>query len=104
MCAGRAHEFDGLLIPHRRLADLSIVEMLNFTLAHLLEGADADHRRKIQLAMEGRLGSSGGEIVDDPDLPEALQGMEAPSWWSSDDDPFANQHDLGSTDTRFHAT
>jgi hypothetical protein len=76
--------------------------MLNLTLACLLEWADADGRKKIELALEGRLGEHGGEIVDDPDLPASMQGLEAPSWWNSDDDPFADQHQFSSLDTSFH--
>ena len=95
---------DGLLITQgRRLADLTAVEMLNFTLARLLDGADGDGRHKIDLALEGRLGDHGGEIIDDADLPESMQGVEAPSWWNSNDDPFADTHDLGGTDTRLHS-
>lgn len=80
----------------RRLADpdLSSVALLNYVLAHLLSQADADGRRRIQLALAGRLGEGGGEIIDDPDLPEHMQGMEAPTWWNSDHDPLADQHQL----------
>ena len=82
--------------------DLTVMEMLNFVYARLVEEADADHRRKIDLALAGRLGEHGGEIVDDPDLPAAMQGMEAPSWWTGDHDPFADQHTFGNIDTSFH--
>lgn len=77
--------------------------MLNLTYARLVEFADEDGRKRIDLALAGRLGESGGEIVDDPDLPESMQGVEAPSWWNSDHDPFAEQHQLGSTDAAFHS-
>jgi len=95
---------DGLLIAQgRRLADLSVVEMLNFTLARLLKDADEEGRRKIDLALEGRLGEHGGEIIEDDSLPASMQGVEAPSWWNSDDNPFGDTHDLGGTDARFHS-
>lgn len=84
-----ALELDGRLAPHRRLLDMSIVEMLNYTYAFLLNEKDPDQRKHIKAALDGRLGASGGVVVDDPTLPEALQGQEAPSWWS-EDDPFAN--------------
>jgi hypothetical protein len=94
---------DGLLVKQgRRLAELTLIEMLNLTLACLLEWADADGRRKIELALEGRLGEHGGEIVDDPDLPASMQGVEAPSWWNSDHDPFADQHQWSDLDTSFY--
>lgn len=80
------------------------MEALNFVYAHLVENTDAEGRRKIDLSLAGRLGEHGGEIVDDPDLPASMQGMEAPSWWTGDHDPFADQHQLGNTDTRFHGT
>lgn len=82
--------------------DLTVIECLNFVYARLVENADAAGRRKIDLALSGRLGEHGGEIVDDPDLPASMQGKEAPSWWNGDHDPFSEQHELGSTDTRFH--
>jgi hypothetical protein len=73
---------------------MKVIELLNFTFAHLLDGMHGDDRKRIIAALEGRLGPGGGIIVDDPDLPESLQGMEAPSWWVPDEDPFANQFDL----------
>lgn len=68
--------------------------MLNFTYWYLVKDLDAEQRKKIDLALANRLGENGGEIVDDPDLPENLQGKEAPSWWSGDHDPFADQQDI----------
>lgn len=101
-CAANADEVDGLLVKQgRRLADLSLIEALNFVLAHLLENADQEGRRKIGLALAGRLGAGGGEIISDPDLPESMQGMEAPSWWNSDHDPFAAQHTFSGGSTSF---
>lgn len=98
-------EVDGWLIGRgRRLADLSALEMLNFVYARLTENADSEHRRKIDLALAGRIGEHGGEIVDDPDLPASMQGMEAPSWWNGDHDPFADTHSLGNTNTQFYGT
>ncbi len=72
------------------------------TYSMLVTEGDEEHRKRIHLAMEGRLGANGGEIVNDPDLPESMQGMEAPSWWNSDHDPFADQHQLSGTDAAFH--
>lgn len=77
---------------------LSLHALLNFVYYYLVKDADADGRRKIDLALAGRLGESGGEIIDDPDLPEGLQGKEAPSWWNSDYDAFEDQHDLSGSD------
>jgi hypothetical protein len=82
---------------------LSLHELLDFAYYYLVKDTDADGRRRVDLYIAGRLGESGGEIVDDPDLPEALQGKEAPSWWRADDDPFADQHDLSGTDTSLHS-
>lgn len=77
------------------MARMSLHALLDFTYYYLVKDADAEGRRKVDLAMAGRLGESGGEIVDDPDLPASLQGKEAPSWWSSEHDALADQHDLG---------
>ena len=98
-----ALEVDGWLIgTGRRLMDLTVIECLNYVYAQLTANADADGRRKIDLALAGLIGEHGGEIVDDPDLPASMQGREAPSWWNGDHDPFAEQHELGGTDTKFH--
>lgn len=69
---------------------MTAIELLNFTLSRLFEGADSEGRKKIKAALEGRLGPGGGIIVDDPTLPESMQGIEAPSWWSDDHDPWAD--------------
>lgn len=84
-----------LVGPGRRLLDLSAVELLNFVYAKIMDGRDQEARDKVNAALEGRLGESGGIKVDDPDLPASLQGMEAPSWWANDHDPFAEQHTIG---------
>lgn len=76
------------------MTNVSVLELLNFVYANLMEWSDQESRKKINAALEGRLGESGGEVVSDPTLPESMQGMEAPSWWSSDSDPFADQHTL----------
>lgn len=86
----------------RRLLELSAIEMLNLAYAMLVSDSDDEHRKRIDLALAGKIGESGGEIVADPDLPDEMQGLEAPSWWNSDHDPFADQHQLGSTDASFH--
>lgn len=87
-----------------RLIRMSLLALLDFTYYYLVKDADADGRRKIDLALAGRLGESGGEIVDDPDLPASLQGKEAPAWWNSEHDAFADQHDLGSAEVNLHGT
>lgn len=89
------NELDGLLIPHQRLLRLSAHEALNFAYAHLVDGADHETRLKIDAALSGNLGEGGGQIVNDPDLPDAMQGMEAPAWWSSDEDPFQDTFTVG---------
>lgn len=69
---------------------MSAMELLNFIYADLLDGLDHQSRKRVQAALEGRIGEHGGIIVDDPDLPEALQGKEAPSWWSPEQSPTEN--------------
>ena len=92
---------DGKFIKSgRRIAKVTILELLNFVYADLLEWSDKDGRKKIDAALEGRLGESGGITIDDPTLPESLQGQEAPSWWTDDQDPFAEQHTLSNVVTR----
>jgi hypothetical protein len=87
---------DGRLIAiGRRLTQLSAIELLNFAYATIVGEANGEQRRHIDAALEGRLGQGGGILVDDPDLPASLQGTEAPSWWSDDHDPFAQQHTIG---------
>lgn len=94
-CSAHAVEIDGLLVERgRRLADLGLIEMLNFTYAVLVKDADAEGRRKVDLALQGKIGEGGGEIVDDPALPASMQGREAPSWWNGDHDPFADTHSI----------
>lgn len=77
--------------------DLSLQELLSFVYAMLVEGADSKHRKKIDALFAGRLGSGGGIIVDDPDLPESLRGQEAPSWWD-DSNPWADTHTISSVE------
>jgi len=76
--------------------------MLNFVYSRLVQDADEEGRKKVDLALAGRLGAHGGEIIDDPMLPASMQGMEAPSWWNSDHDAFADQHTFDNSDTTFH--
>jgi len=76
------------------MVDLTIQELMSFVYAMLVEGADAKGRKKIDALFAGRLGSGGGIIVDDPDLPESLQGQEAPSWWDDDPNPLADVHTI----------
>jgi len=84
----------------RRLAQVSVLELLNFVYADLLSWADQDGRKKVNAALEGKIGSGGGVVIDDPSLPASMQGMEAPSWWDDDEDPFADQHTLNNVVTR----
>lgn len=89
-------EVDGRLIETgRRLVDLSALELLNFAYSILMKDATQEGRQRIDAVLEGRVGAGGGILVDDDTLPESLQGMEAPSWWSDDHDPFAEQHTIG---------
>lgn len=76
--------------------------MLNYAYWYLVKDAEEEQRRRIDMALEGRLGESGGEIVDDPALPASMQGKEAPVWWNGDHDAFANQHELSGSDASFH--
>lgn len=92
-----AAELDGLLIPQRRLLDLTVLEVLNYCYARLVEGLDAKGRRKLWDTLMGKIGPKGGYIIDDPMLPKALQGQEAPSWWDPYHDPWAkpvSRHDV----------
>lgn len=79
--------------------DLSAVEVLDYSYYLLTKDRDQATRRKIELMLMGRLGEHGGELIDDPSLPASMQGMEAPSWWNSDHDPWADTHRL-SADTQ----
>lgn len=89
-------EVDGRLIEKgRRLLDLSALELLNFAYSILVSSADQEARRRLDALLEGRLGEGGGILVDDDSLPASMQGMEAPSWWTDDHDPFAEQHTIG---------
>jgi len=83
-----------------RLVNLSAVDLLDYAYFMLTKDRDAATLRKIELMLMGRLGEHGGEIIDDPDLPESMQGMEAPSWWNGSHDPWAEQHRLAA-DTQF---
>ncbi len=89
-------EFDGRLIRHgKRLTTVSALELLNFVYAELVKDATQEQREKINAVLEGRVGAGGGIVVDDPLLPETLQGQEAPSWWNDDHDPFSDVHRIG---------
>jgi hypothetical protein len=95
-----ALELDGYLIERgRRLLDLSFTEVLNFALYMVLKDRDEDGRKKVLAALEGRLGKHGGVIVEDEWLPESLRGKEAPEWWDSDHNPWADTHKLRNTST-----
>ena len=78
------------------------MEMLNYVYYYMVKDAEPEQRRKIDLALAGKLGSNGGEIIDDPDLPASIQGMEAPAWWNSDHDALADQHQLTGSDASFY--
>lgn len=90
------YEVDGRLIETgRRLVDLSALELLNFAYSILIKDVTQEGRQRIDAVLEGRVGPNGGILVDDDTLPEAMQGMEAPSWWSDNHDPFADQYRIG---------
>ena len=91
-----AAELDGRVIAFgRRLVKLSALEVLNFSFSNILEGLDGESRKRALAALEGRLGPNGGILIDDPDLPESLQGQEAPDWWKDDHDPFQDTFTVG---------
>ena len=74
---------------------MSAIEVLNFAYACLMEGVDGDARKRINAALNGRLGQDGGILIDDPSLPASLQGQQAPSWWTDEHDPFAETFTAG---------
>lgn len=76
---------------------LSALELLNFVYSSLMSDTDHEGRLRINAALEGRIGEGGGIVIDDPSMPAALQGQEAPSWWRDDEDPFANQHTINAS-------
>ena len=65
-----------------RLATIDSLGLLDYAYSELIEGADAEHKLRIDATLLGRIGENGGFIIDDPELPAALQGKEAPSWWN----------------------
>lgn len=86
-----AAEWDGKLVKiGRRLLSTPIMELLNFVWADVFEGLDGKQRRHLLASFEGRVGPDGGILVDDPDLPAEMQGMEAPAWWDADYDPMSS--------------
>lgn len=89
-------ELDGSLVASgRRLLDLSSSEILAYVWAWLLDGRDAASRKRLIDTIMGRVGSSGGAIVQDEAAPERLRGREAPEWWGSDDDPHFEPFPMG---------
>ena len=80
------------------MLDLSVQELLSYVYAMLVENADVKGRRKIDALFAGKLGPSGGIIVEDPDLPEMLQGQEAPSWWEDDHNPWADSQTISNVE------
>lgn len=92
-----ANEVDGRLIAQgRRLMELSAVEVLNYSYSQIVQHADEKQRRKIDDILAGKIGPHGGYIIDDPDLPAALQGQEAPEWWDPYHDPWENAQRVAS--------
>lgn len=72
------------------------MEVLNFTFADMMEGADSKQRAYIMAWLEGRLGPNGRIIIDDKTLPESMQGQEAPEWWTdAPDDPMSDTFTVG---------
>lgn len=90
------YEFDGFVFAEtgHRLVHLTVMEMLNLAYYRLVRDVSGDQRKRIDAALEGRLGEHGGIVIDDPMLPAELQGMEAPSWWSDDHNPMANMQNI----------
>jgi len=78
----------------RRLLDVPVGELLSFAWANIYDKANDKAQRKLDLLVRGRLGQDGGEIMDDPNLPESLRGAEAPDWFTTEEDPFDDQWNL----------
>ena len=60
-------------------------------------GWTAERREAIRLLQPIHRVGATSLVVDyrnDPDMPESMQGMEAPSWWNSDHDPWRETHQL----------
>lgn len=83
----------GRLVPYRiRLHELCALDLLAYAYDQLMAGATSvDDQNRVEAWLRGKLGPGGGYIVDDPDMPESMRGVEAPRWWVPDEDPFANQ-------------
>lgn len=83
----------GRLVPSGvKLHDLNCVDLLAYAYDQLMAGVQSvDDQNRVEAWLRGKLGPGGGYIVDDPDMPVSMQGIEAPKWWVPDDDPFANQ-------------
>lgn len=65
----------------RRLRDLTADEMLSWAYMVMVENLDYKARRKLDLALL----PEAAKILDDPDLPESLQGRRVPDWWLDDE-------------------
>lgn len=90
-------ELDGYLAlsGSARLNSLPYDRALNLVYHHLTKDADSEAREKLDQALAGRIGASGGLIIDDERLPAALQGREAPAWFNERHDPYANAKRVG---------
>ena len=90
-------ELDGYLAltGGPRLNSLPFDRALNIVYQHLVKGSDPKGRKYLDDALLGRIGASGGLIIDDPRLPASLQGKEAPTWFSENHDPYANAKRVG---------
>lgn len=87
-------ELDGILWKVRgaRIHTASASELMAYTYAEFIARfPDTESRNRAEAWLRGKLGAKGGYIIDDPALPESMQGKEAPSWWTPDHDPFKNQ-------------
>lgn len=49
----------------------------------MVDGMDAEHRRKLDYALR----PDESVLVNDPELPDSMQGLRPPSWWDSDAPP-----------------
>ncbi len=87
-----------MILSGRRLSDLTAVELCSVVYYDMVTKiTDPAQRNKFEAAIRGQLGARGGYIIDDPTLPESMQGLEAPTWWDPKHDPLADQQTLRNT-------
>lgn len=87
-----------MILTGRRLSDLTAAELCNFVYYDMVTKiTDPEQRTKFEAAIRGQLGARGGYIINDPLLPESMQGREAPTWWDPKHDPLSDQQRLTNT-------